>query len=131
MIGKPPSTGSLPPTAAMANSPHSNRERGFALVGRLNRWIAAGAVVLSGTLSVAAANAFHGGTRGQTSGAAVSHHSGSAGASSNTSSRGSSNSSGGASGGSSDSGAGGLQPPAQAPSAAPAAPSGGVVSGGS
>lgn len=117
---------------AMANSPHINRERGFALVGRLNRWIAAGAVILSGSLSVAAANAFHGRTRGQTSAAAVSHHSGSSGGSSNTSSSGGSSNSGGSAGdGSSDSGGGGLQPPAQAPSAAPAAPSGGVVSGGS
>src|SRR5436305_273239 len=107
------------PSAAqdMTRSALTTRERGFALVGRLNRWLIAGAIALSGGLSVAAANAFHGRTRGQSgsasSAAAVSHHSSSSGS------------------GSSNSGAGGLQPPAQAPSSAPASSGGGVVSGGS
>jgi hypothetical protein len=105
----------------MTSSAPNTRDRGFALVGRLNRWLIAGAIALSGGLSVAAANAFHGRTRGpsgSTSNAgAVSHHSAS--------------SSSGSSGSSSNSGAGGLQRPAQAPSSASASPGGGVVSGGS
>ena len=118
----------------MASSPHITRERGFALVSRLNRWIAAGAIILSGSLSVAAANAFHGRTRGQSTrstSAAVGKHSASGGSSNTSSGSGSNSSGGGAAGGSSESGGGGLQPPAQAPTSAPAAPSGGVVSGGS
>lgn len=103
----------------MATPAHTTRDRGFALVGRLNRWLIAGAIALSGGLSVAAANAFHGRTRGQRAAAAVSHNSSSStGPSSNSSGR------------ASNSG-GGLQAPAQAPSSSPAAPSGGVVSGGS
>ena len=101
----------------MAHSALTTRDRGFALVRRLNRWLAAGAVALAGGLSIAAANAFHGHTRGQSTSNVVSHNSGS-----------SNNSTGG---GSSSSGGGGLQPPAQAPSSAPAPSGGGVVSGGS
>ena len=90
------------------------RDRGLALVSRLNRWLIAGAVGLSGVLSVAAAHAFHGHTRIA--------NSQSAGASSSATRQQSSVSSGG----------GSLQQPAQAPTSAPAsaAPSP-VVSGGS
>lgn len=109
----------------MTTSPLTTRERGFALVGRINRWLIAGAVALSAGLSVAAANTFHGRTRGQnastSNAAAVSHPSASGGS-------GSSNSDGSSS---SNRGSSGLKPPAQAPSSAPASPSGGVVSGGS
>ncbi len=123
----------FPPTT-MTHSALTTRDRGFALVGRLNRWLAAGAVALAGGLSIAAANAFHGHTRGQSTSNAVSHSSAS---SNNSASNSSSNSTGGSSSGgdgggsSSSSGGGGLQPPAQAPSSAPAPSGGGVVSGGS
>src|SRR5581483_4733556 len=113
----------------MAHSALTTRDRGFALVSRLNRWLAAGAVALAGGLSIAAANAFHGHTRGQSTSTTVSHSSA---ASNNSASSSSSNSTGGSSnsgaGGGSSSG-GGLQPPAQAPSSAPAPSGGGVVLG--
>lgn len=120
----------------MARSALTTRDRGFALVGRLSRWLVAGAIALSGGLSIAAANAFHGRTRGQSTTAAnaVSHRSASEDGESNSSGSDNSNDSGesrSSEGGSSTSATGGLQPPAQAPSPAPASPSGGVVSGGS
>jgi hypothetical protein len=105
-------------------------------VGRLNRWLVAAAVAASGGLSIAAANAFHGHTRGQSTSAsnAVSHRSTSGDDDSSNSSGDDSNDSGeshSSDHGSHSSATGGLQPPAQAPSPAPASPSGGVVSGGS
>ena len=108
----------------MARSALTTRDRGFALVSRLNRWLAAGAVALAGGLSIAAANAFHGHTRGQSTSNIVGHNPAS---SNNSASSGPSNSAGG----SSNTGGGGLQPPAQAPSSSPAPSGGGVVSGGS
>ena len=36
------------------------RDRGVALISRINRWMVAGAIGLSGVLSLAAANAFKG-----------------------------------------------------------------------
>jgi len=47
------------------------RDRGLALASRVNRWLVAGAVGLSAVLSVAAANAFHGHQRTQSSPAQV------------------------------------------------------------
>ena len=44
------------------------RDAGLALISRINRWLIAGAVALSGCVSVVAAHAFHG-TLGSTHGA--------------------------------------------------------------
>jgi hypothetical protein len=98
----------------MATREITTRDRGLALISRLNRWLIAGAVGLSGLLSVAAAHAFHGHTRSVSSQGA--------GASSSATRQQPSTSGGGVP----------LQQPAQAPTSAPAsaAPSP-VVSGGS
>lgn len=83
------------------------RDAGVALIGRINRWLIAGAVVVTGTVSLAAARSFHGHTT----------------ASSSSSSRGTSSSSSSSS----------LQQPSQAPapSSAPQSTPAPVVSGGS
>jgi hypothetical protein len=47
------------------------RDRGFALIARINRWLVAGAIGLSAVLSLAAANAFKGHPRTQSSQSAV------------------------------------------------------------
>lgn len=88
------------------------RERGLVLVSRINRWMIAGAVALTGVVSLVASQSFHGRTLSRAS--AVSQ-----------SSSGSSASGGGSSGS--------IQQPAQAPSSmpAPVVPSAPVVSGGS
>ncbi len=92
------------------------RDAGLNLIARINRWMIAGAVALSGLISVAAARSFHGRTTTPT-GAATSQPS-----SSSSSSSGSSSSSDGS----------GIQPPPQAPASAPAQPAPApVVSGGS
>lgn len=98
----------------MAPREITTRDRGLALISRLNRWLIAGAVGLSGVLSVAAEHAFHGHTRSASSQ--------SAGASGSATRQMPSASGGG----------GSLQQPAQVPTSAPepAAPSP-VVSGGS
>jgi hypothetical protein len=90
------------------------RDAGFALIGRINRWLIAGAVVVSGAISLATAKSFHG-------------HSTAGAASAARPSTGSSVSSSGDDG---SSASGGLQQPAQAPAPTPA-PSAPVVSGGS
>lgn len=91
------------------------RDAGLNLIARINRWMIAGAVALSGLISVAAARSFHG------------HSTTSASASQPSSS----SSAGSSSAGSSSDGSG-LQQPAQAPSSAPAQPAPApVVSGGS
>lgn len=97
------------------SSPLTARDKGFALVSRVNRWLIAGAVGLSVVLSVAAANAFHGRTRSESAEATrvVRQHPSSGGA------------------GASNSGSEGLQSPAQAPAAASPPSGSGVVSGGS
>ena len=89
------------------------RERGLALISRVNRWLIAGAVGLSGLISLAAAHAFHGRTL---SGG------GSPLAASPTLPQ--SQTPAG-----DDGGGGGLQQPAQAPAPAAAAPSAGVSGG--
>lgn len=92
------------------------RDAGLRLIARINRWMIAGAVALSGLISVAAARSFHGHTA-TNAGAATSQPSSS------------SSSSSGASGSSDGSG---IQQPPQAPSSAPAQPAPApVVSGGS
>jgi hypothetical protein len=98
----------------MASRIVTARENGLALISRINRWLIAGAVALSGAISVAAASAFHGRTRTQGHQTAVTN--GGAG----SSQRASNTTSGG-----------GLQPPAQAPAPVQAPASGPVVSGGS
>lgn len=95
----------------------STRDRGLGLVSRINRWLIAGAVGLSGVISVAAANAFHGHHRAQSS-----HSSAVSGVQQQQSSGG---------GGGDSTGSGSLQQPAQAPAPAPTPAGGGVVSGGS
>jgi len=94
------------------------RDAGLNLIARINRWMIAGAVALSGLISVAAARSFHG--RAATSASATSQPSQPS--SSSTGSDSSSSSSDGS----------GIQQPPQTPSAAPAqsAPAP-VVSGGS
>lgn len=112
----------------MPASPHTIRERGLLLVGRVNRWLIAGAVTLSGALSIVAAGAFHGhAKRSSTASAAGVVRTQSNGGGSTAGSTG-----GNTGGGSSSGGTGGLQPPTQAP--APSSSSGGgggVVSGAS
>jgi hypothetical protein len=46
----------------MITRPESTRDAGLALISRVTRWLIAGAVALSGFISIAAANAFHGHT---------------------------------------------------------------------
>jgi hypothetical protein len=98
----------------MTSKAATTRDAGLALIGQINRWMIAGAVALSGVISIVAARSFHGHTTSSSS--AVSQP---ASSSSSTSS------------GSSSSG-GGLSQPSQAPSSAsvPSAPAP-VVSGGS
>lgn len=79
------------------------RDRGVALISRINRWLIAGAIGLSGVLSLAAANAFKGHPQTQASQPAAQQQP--------------------------SSGVGSLGQPAQAPT--PAAGGGAVVSGGS
>ena len=88
------------------------RERGLVLVSRINRWMIAGAVALTGVVSLVASQSFHGRTLSRTG-------------SVSQSSSGSSASGGGSSGS--------IQQPAQAPSSVPApvVSSAPVVSGGS
>ncbi len=85
------------------------RDRGLALISRLNRWMIAGAVALTGAISILAKESFHG--RTLSSSGSVSQSSSSSSASSSS---------------------GSIQQPAQAPSSVPApvAPAP-VVSGGS
>jgi hypothetical protein len=97
----------------MTSPAHTARERGLALVSRANRWLIAGAVAASGLISVAAANAFHGRTRGT-------------GAARTATGRVSTKASTGA-----RTGTASLKPPAQAPAPAASSGGGGVVSGGS
>jgi hypothetical protein len=86
------------------------RDAGLDLIGRINRWMVAGAVVVTGAVSVAAAKSFHGhSTTGSASTATQS--SGSAGSSSNSGS--------------------GLQQPPSAPSVAGPASAPVISSGGS
>jgi hypothetical protein len=100
-------------STAPAAAAQDTRERGFALVSRVNRWMVAGAVVVAGGVTAVTAHAFHPHqavvrTAAPASPAASSQPSAAP----------------------SDNG-GGLQPPSQAPqSVAPAAPAP-VVSGGS
>ncbi len=94
------------------------RDRGLALLSRINRWVIAGAVGLSGVLSVAAANGFHGRQRTQSSGTQRRH---SVGYGSATSQQSSTTTEDG----------GSLQQPAQPPTSSPASASTGAVSGGS
>jgi hypothetical protein len=95
------------------------RDAGLRLIARINKWMIAGAVALSGLISVAAARSFHG-------------HTTTAASSASQPSQASSTSSSGSGADGSSANGGGLQQPAQAPSsaAAPAAPAP-VVSGGS
>jgi hypothetical protein len=95
----------------MRRSAFDARDAGFAMIGRINRWLVAGAVVLSGAISLAAAKSFHGHSTAGASSAAA-RRSSSAGSESGTSS-------------------GGFQQPAQAPSSAAPSSSAPVVSGGS
>lgn len=44
----------------MLRNQETARDRGVALISRINRWLVAGAIGLSGVLSLAAANAFKG-----------------------------------------------------------------------
>ena len=46
----------------MITRAESTRDAGLALISRITRWLIAGAVALSGFISIAAANAFHGHT---------------------------------------------------------------------
>ena len=95
------------------DSPSVNaRDAGLRLISRINRWTIAGAIALSGVISLVAAKSFHGRTL-KTAGVAQTQPSGSESDSS-----------------SSSSGEDGLQQPAQSPGPAPAAPAP-VVSGGS
>lgn len=80
------------------------RDRGVALISRINRWLIAGAIGLSGVMSLAVASAFKGHPRPQASQSAQSQQPAS--------------------------GASQLSSPAAAPAPA-AGPAGGVVSGGS
>jgi hypothetical protein len=91
----------------------NSRDAGLALISRINRWFVAGAVVLTGAISLAAARSFHGHSTASTS---------STSAPAQSSGSGSSSSSSGS----------GLQQPTSSPSPAPAqsAPAA-VVSGGS
>lgn len=101
----------------MASRSVTTRDAGLALIGRINRWMIAGAVAFSGVISVVAARSFHGRTVASSSGALSQP----AQASSSSSSGSGSGSSGG-----------GLSQPSQAPSAAAPQPaSAPVVSGGS
>jgi len=97
------------------------RDAGLELIGRVNRWMIAGAVAASGLVSLVASQSFHGRTvsSGTASGA--------------SSSQSSSSSSGSSSNSGSTSSAGGtaIQQPAQPPSTASPVGSAPVVSGGS
>lgn len=104
----------------MARKSIDIRDRGLALASRANRWLIAGAVGLSGLLSVAAANAFHGRSHSVGSQSA-------SGSSANGQASSASNTGGG--GNSAADNGGGLQP-VQAPAPAQPAPAP-VVSGGS
>ena len=97
------------------------RDRGLALISRINRWMIAGAVGLTGLISLIASQSFHGRTL---TSRPVSAGSSSAGSSASSASGGTSQGSGSASA---------IQQPAQSPSPAPApvTPSAPVVSGGS
>lgn len=98
------------------------RDAGLALVSRINRWMIAGAIALSGVISLIAQQAFHGHTVNASN--ASSAASNASNAASSAASAPSSSSSGSSS----------LQQPAQAPAPAPSSSSsssGGVVSGGS
>ncbi len=102
----------------MASRTATTRDAGLALIGKINRWMIAGAVAFSGVISLVAARSFHGHTV-SSSGSAVSQPAQS------------SSSSGGSSGSSGSSGSG-LSQPSQAPASAPAQSSPApVVSGGS
>ena len=100
----------------MTSNPATTRDAGLALIGRINRWMIAGAVALSGMISLVAARSFHGHTTSSSS--AVSQPSSSGGSSSSA--------------GDSSSSGGGLSQPSQPPSSssAPSAQAP-VVSGGS
>jgi hypothetical protein len=103
------------------NASINARDRGVALISRINRWMIAGAVALTGVVSLVASQSFHGHTVSSTSGSSSSSATGS----------GSSSSAGAGVVSPSNSG-GSIQQPAQAPSVpTPAIPSAPVVSGGS
>jgi cytoskeletal protein RodZ len=55
-----------PTIGAMTPRTPTSRERGRALLSRINRWMIAGAVGLAGVFSVVAAEASHGKTTGST-----------------------------------------------------------------
>jgi hypothetical protein len=98
------------------NTSISARDRGLALISRLNRWMIAGAVGLTGVVSILAKESFHGRTL-SSAGSTVSQSSASGSSSSPSSSSGSS---------------GSIQQPSQSPAPAPApVVSAPVVSGGS
>lgn len=101
------------------NASINARDRGLALISRINRWMIAGAVALTGLVSLVASHSFHGRTL-SSSAASSGSSSGSSGSSSSAGSTSSSNS------------AGSIQQPSQAPAPAqvPVAPAP-VVSGGS
>jgi hypothetical protein len=87
----------------------TTRDAGLALIRRINHWMIAGAIALSGVISLVAARSFHGRTVA-TSSTAPSQASGPS---------------------SSSVGGGALQQPSGAPSSAPAQSAPAVVSGGS
>jgi hypothetical protein len=92
----------------------TTRDAGLALIGRINRWLIAGAIALTGMISLVAARSFHGRTVGSAGSANIQS------AQSSSASSGGSNSSGG-----------GLAQPAQAPSPSQSASAPVVSSGGS
>ncbi len=95
------------------------RNAGLELISRVNRWLIAGAVALTGAISVAAAKSFHG------------HSSTSSPATSSQSSSPSSSSSSGGGNSASGSGSSGLAAPSQSPGATGASSAPVTVSGGS
>jgi hypothetical protein len=99
----------------MARKAVNARDRGLETIRRINRWMIAGAIGLSGVVSVAAAKNFHGHATAHSSRPAQTQTSSTPAPSS---------------GSPSDDG-GSLQPPAQAPAPAPAPQGPAVSSGGS
>jgi hypothetical protein len=120
----------------------SARDAGLALIARINRWLIAGAITLTGVISIAAAKAFHGRTVSTSAATSAPSQPASQSQPSTSSNTGSGNTGSGNTGsgntgsgntGSGNTGSGntgsGLQQPASAPAPAPA-PSP-AVSGGS
>lgn len=98
----------------MARKAINARDGGLETIRRINRWMIAGAIGLSGVVSVAAAKSFHGHTTAQSQPAQTQTSSTPAPSSSSPSDDGSS-----------------LQPPTQAPAPAPVPQGPAVSSGGS